>query len=49
MDKKKKQKLIILLIILIVILGIILTDLYLFQTSLEEQGLGRGFSRYWDK
>ncbi len=43
-DKKRKLYVIIVLVVAVVIL---IADLVLFWTSLEQEGEGRGFSRYW--
>jgi flagellar basal body-associated protein FliL len=42
-DKKK----IIIIITLIIVIGILIADLVMFWTSAKEDGIGRGFSRYW--
>jgi hypothetical protein len=43
----KKRKIII-LITLIIAISIVIADSILYYTSLEETGVGRGFSRYFD-
>ena len=43
---KDKKKILIISIIVIALI-LIVTDLILFWTSMQETGIGRGFSRYW--
>ena len=45
----KEKKKIILIIFAIIAVGIIVADLILFWTSAQEDGIGRGFSRYWSQ
>jgi hypothetical protein len=47
MKKLTKKNLIVLVVFAFVLLAILISDLILFQTSLNETGVGRGFSRYW--
>ena len=42
-DKKK----IVIIITVILVIGIIIADLVMFWTSAKQDGIGRGFSRYW--
>jgi len=46
-NKELGKKEIIILIFGLIALGILLSDLVLFTTSLKGTGVGRGFSRYW--
>lgn len=47
-DKKSKKRKIIVLITMVILLAILIADGILFYTSLKVDGIGRGFSRYWD-
>ena len=42
-DKKK----IFVIIVAVIAVGILVADLVMFWTSAREDGIGRGFSRYW--
>ncbi len=42
----KKKKIIIISILIILAIAFVIADLTLFKTSLEQEGVGRGFSRY---
>ena len=43
---KDKKKFLIIVFVIIAI-TILITDLILFWTSMQETGIGSGFSRYW--
>lgn len=43
-----KRRIWIVIITLIFAVAIVVADSLLFYTSLQETGVGRGFSRYWD-
>jgi flagellar basal body-associated protein FliL len=45
---KEKKKLAVILLAIVVV-GIIAADLILFWTSAKQDGIGRGFSRYWSQ
>lgn len=45
-DIMKREKIIVLIIVLIAI-SVVIADLILFCTSMQETGVGSGFSRYW--
>jgi hypothetical protein len=47
-DPKSKKRLIAVIVTILIALAIVITDGILFYTSLQETGVGRGFSRYWD-
>jgi hypothetical protein len=47
MKKPTKKQKTVLIVIAVLIVSIVLTDLVLFYTSLKNDGVGRGFSRYW--
>jgi len=46
MKKGNKKTVVIVLVIAILI---VLADLIMFYTSAQDTGIGRGFSRFWDK
>lgn len=47
-EKSHKTKRIAVIVALLLIVGtVVATDLLLFSSSLEEEGEGRGLSRYW--
>ncbi len=48
MDAEMKKKIRTILILLILAVAFVVADLILFNTSLKEEGVGRGFSRYWE-
>jgi len=45
MKKCNKKTIIVVLVIAILI---VLADLIMFYTSAQQNGVGRGFSRFWD-
>jgi hypothetical protein len=47
-SKKRKKRIIIVLITLSIAISIVIADSLLYYTSLQQTGIGRGFSRYWD-
>ena len=46
MEKLSKKKIVILAILFIFVVIVVAVDLILVHTSLQETGVGRGFSRY---
>ncbi|MDY0097086.1 MAG: hypothetical protein RBS01_01930 [Candidatus Dojkabacteria bacterium] len=46
MKKCNKKTVIVVLVIAVLI---VIADLIMFYTSAQDTGIGRGFSRFWDK
>lgn len=49
MKKLRKKEKMVLIVLGVFVVLIIAADLVLFYTSLKEDGIGRGFSRYWSQ
>jgi hypothetical protein len=47
-SKTAKKRILIIVITLIIAISIVIADSILFYTSLQQTGVGRGFSRYFD-
>lgn len=47
MKRLSKKNILILAILFIFVVMVVAVDLILVYTSLQETGVGRGFSRYW--